>query len=116
MKNSIISFIAGFILLPVFLSAQNEIPVFAGIVKSIDFKDHSVKIVAENACAEIFAYSPTVLRIRITRKEAKDDFSYAVIQSPGAGMKKISDPGKMTVTSAYHSCILPGSCSMQITG
>ena len=77
--------------MPVVITAQTDFPVFAGKVKSISRKDHFIQVQTENAFMRISAYSPTVVRIRITLAEPKDDFSYAVIQSPAAALKEVSD-------------------------
>ena len=91
MKNSIISFLAGMVFLPLILTAQTSQPSFIGKIKSISVKEHSVLLNAENACAEIVAYTPTVLRIRIARTAMVNDFSYAVIQSPVSGLKRLNE-------------------------
>ncbi len=82
MRNTIVSLIIGSILFPVYLNAQNNLPVFAGKVQSISRTENSALLKAGNAVAEIISYSSTVIRIRITRAEPKSDFSYAVVRQP----------------------------------
>lgn len=78
-------------LAPLFLNAQGELPVFAGNVKSIKQIEHGVSMKTENAFVQIQAFSPTVIRIRVTRAEPREDFSYAVVQTPLANLKQIAD-------------------------
>ena len=91
MKKTFYLFLVCLILAPVWISAQSDSPVFAGKVKSVLQKEHSVQVKTENGFAEIYLYSPTVIRVRINRTEPKDYFSHAVIQSPVAGYKVTSD-------------------------
>ena len=85
MKKTLFFILAGIITLPLTLRSQSNLPVFAGNVKSVTSNERSVKVITDNAVAEIFAYSPTVIRIRVAKQEPGAGFSYAVIQSPGAG-------------------------------
>ena len=87
------------IIAPFFLRAQSNIPVFAGDVRSVKQTEHGVIVKTDNAFAQILAFSPTVIRVRITRTEPKDDFSYAVIQVPGAELKQIADPRDSVIFS-----------------
>ena len=89
-KTVIFSFLVGMMLNPICLEAQNELPVFAGKVKSVVQKDLTVRIQTENAIAQIQAFSATVIRIRITRLEPGDDFSYAVIRAPETKLKELA--------------------------
>ena len=91
MKKIHILFLIGMILAPICINAQSELPVFVGKIKSVNRKENSFLVKTENATAEIVYYSPTIIRIRYSRTELKDDFSYAVIQSPGKGLKEVSD-------------------------
>ena len=75
----------------VLFGGQSDLPVFAGNVKSMKKTDHGIVITTDNAVAEILVFTPTVIRIRVTRTTGKDDLSYAVIQSPGNGLKEISN-------------------------
>ncbi|MCX6306910.1 MAG: glycoside hydrolase family 31 protein [Bacteroidetes bacterium] len=65
-------------------NAQTGLPVFAGKVNSIQPTKYGVVIKAENAYAQIYSYTPAVIRIRVTRQEPADDFSYAVIRQPSS--------------------------------
>ena len=78
---------------PILMLAQVDLPVFAGKVKSIKSTEHSIVVKTENAFAEIYAYSPTVIRIRISRTEPKSDFSYAVIQQPASSFRDLKEQG-----------------------
>ena len=63
---------------------QSDLPVFAGKVTNLKHTADGVVIRTANAFVRISTYSPIVIRIRITREEQKDDFSYAVMQKPSA--------------------------------
>jgi alpha-glucosidase len=102
MKNTLISMLTGMLLFPVCLAAQSDLPVFAGKVNSVTRKDHSILFTTENSLVEFYFYSPTVIRVRITRSEPKDDLSYAVIQQPVSHFRELRDNGdsvKLTTDS-----------------
>ncbi|HPS62576.1 MAG TPA: glycoside hydrolase family 31 protein [Bacteroidales bacterium] len=69
--------------LPFFASAQTGLPVFPGQVKSVQCVPASATIRTDNAQAEITAYSPTILRVRIDRGVSAADPSWAVIRQAG---------------------------------
>ena len=82
---------------PFLLFGQTDLPVFSGKVKSVRQTDHGIIVKTENAVAAIQAYTPAVIRFRITRTEPKEDFSYSVIQSPGASLRQVSDVADSSV-------------------
>jgi alpha-glucosidase len=79
------------------VKSQSSIPVFAGKVKSINHKDNVVTIKTETSTAVFYAYSPTVIRVRITPAMPKGDFSYAVIQKPLAKFTIIKEVQDSTI-------------------
>ncbi|MEI7498887.1 MAG: TIM-barrel domain-containing protein [Bacteroidota bacterium] len=93
MKKAHHLFLSGLFFVPICLYAQSELPVFAGKVKSINLSEHSLIVKTDNAFAEIYTYSPTVIRVRINRKEPKYDFSYAVIQKPSSYFRGMQEKG-----------------------
>jgi len=102
MKKLILLFLIELSLTPFFVNAQSSDPVFAGNVKSISHTERSLIVKMENAFAEIYSYSPTVIRVRINRTEIKDDFSYAVIQKPASffrGLKETGDSAQIFTDS-----------------
>ena len=91
MKITICALIASLLLTVSSMYAQTSIPVFAGKVKSINHKENLVSVKIDNAVANFYAYSPTVIRVRVTQTTPKSDFSYAVIQKPGSSFKIIRE-------------------------
>ena len=91
MKITICALIASLFLVVSSIHAQSSIPVFAGKVKSINHKENLVSVKIDNAVANFYAYSPTVIRVRVTPTTPKNDFSYAVIQKPGSSFKIIRE-------------------------
>jgi len=81
------------LLSPIIMHAQVDLPVFAGKVKSIKSTEHSIVVKTENAFAEIYAYSPTVIRVRVSRTEPKNDFSWVVIQQPVSAFRDLKEKG-----------------------
>ena len=71
MKKIIFPFL---FLIPFLMHAQSESPVFAGNVKSVKQIDHGIAVKTENAYVQILVFSPTVIRIRVSRLELKEDF------------------------------------------
>ncbi|MEI7724492.1 MAG: glycoside hydrolase family 31 protein [Bacteroidota bacterium] len=100
-------FILFVFLVPFILCAQSDVPVFAGNIKSVKQIEHGIAVKTENAFVQILAYSPTILRFRVTRTEPKEDFSYAVIQVPGVELKQISaqHDSLLLVTDSLHLVI-----------
>jgi len=91
MKN-ILSLLIALMVMPSFtLLAQPRLPVFTGKVKSMARKEASLLVKTENSTAEIYSYSPTILRIRITRNEPAEDASYAVIQKPASFLRDLQE-------------------------
>jgi len=76
---------------PFLLKGQGDLAVFTGNVRSVKQTGHGIGVKTVNAFATIEVYSASVIRLRITRNEPKDDFSYAVVQNPGAGFKKLAE-------------------------
>ncbi|MCX6279160.1 MAG: glycoside hydrolase family 31 protein [Bacteroidetes bacterium] len=90
------------IALPLNLMAQSDLPISAGKVTSVKRAEHGLDVRAANAFARIYTYSPAVIRIRITKEEPKDEFSYAVIRQPSdfvRDLKKNSDSAVMLTDS-----------------
>ena len=84
------------------LMAQSDLPISAGKVSSIKLTERGFDVRATNAFARVYTYSPAVIRIRITKEEPKDDFSYAVIRQPSdfvRDLKKTSDSAVMLTDS-----------------
>ena len=75
--------------LPIF--AQTNLPLSAGKVTKIQRTEHGVVILATNASARLYTYSPAVIRIRITRQEPKNDFSWAVIRQPSSFCRDLKE-------------------------
>ncbi len=76
-------------LAPSTLFAQADLPVSAGKVTKIQRTEQGVIITAANGCAVLSAYSPSIIRIRVTRQEPKADFSYAVTRQPSAMIRDL---------------------------
>jgi alpha-glucosidase len=74
---------------PLVSSGQKETPLFAGKTNSIGGTGMLVQVKTENAYAELSSYSPTVIRIRISRTKPNDDFSYSVIRKPSSFFRDI---------------------------
>ena len=70
---------------------QTDLPLSVGKVTNIKKTSDCVAILAGNAHAIISTYSPTILRIRITRQKPLDDFSYAVIQKPSVFIRSLKE-------------------------
>jgi alpha-glucosidase len=68
-----------------------DLPIFLGSFKSMKQLEHGVLITAENAKVEVLHFSPTVIRIRVSRSELQPDFSYAVIQQPAGNFREIGN-------------------------
>ncbi|MFZ4521497.1 MAG: TIM-barrel domain-containing protein [Bacteroidales bacterium] len=71
--------------------SQPGLPLFTGKVTSIVKKDNVVLLKSENAMAAISAYSPTILRVRISRAGQGTDFSYAVIREPSGSLDVVTN-------------------------
>jgi alpha-glucosidase len=71
--------------------AQNNLPIFAGKLSGFRPTEHGVQLAAANAIVQIDTYSPTILRIRVTRQAPIDDFSYAVVQKPSSFISNIKE-------------------------
>ncbi|MDP1622239.1 MAG: glycoside hydrolase family 31 protein [Bacteroidales bacterium] len=76
---------------PAICYAQTNLSVTAGKVKSILRTEHGLIIRADNAFAQIYSYSPTVIRFRITQHEPEDDFSHAVIRKPSSFFRDLKE-------------------------
>lgn len=71
------------------LFSQNSLPVLPGNAKSLTQTNEGILVKAEGATMLINVYTPTVIRFRLVQKEFGKDFSYAVIQNPTGGFKRI---------------------------
>jgi alpha-glucosidase len=80
-----------FLVSPLLVVCQNELPVFAGKVKSVKQTAHGIQLTAENASIQMACYGPGIIRVRISKGEPGDDFSYAVVQQPGGKFREIRD-------------------------
>ncbi|HEX9513919.1 MAG TPA: TIM-barrel domain-containing protein [Puia sp.] len=67
---------------------DHVIPV--GEIKKVSVRDGRLDIITTHAYVSIQVYSPTIIRVRIANQPLGDDFSYAVIATPGA-----ADPGSV---------------------
>jgi alpha-glucosidase len=70
---------------------NDEMPLFAGNMKSYKLLGHGIEISTENAKVQLLYYSPEIIRVRMARNNFKPDFSYAVIQSPGGKFNSLKD-------------------------
>jgi len=93
MKKPILVFLIAVIVIPACTVAQGSLPVFAGKVGSVKQTENSVILGINNAKAEIFSYSPTVIRVRITRTGITSDLSYAVIRNPSHFFRDLREYG-----------------------
>lgn len=80
MVRTIILFLGLVFFFPVDSVAQQNLPVFAGNTTSVKKTGDKVIIRAENASVVMSTYSATVIRVQVSRTEAKDDLSFAVIR------------------------------------
>ncbi len=85
------------ILLPMVALTNNEVPVFAGNVKSINLKGNTLQIRTDNAFAQIIHYAPAVVQVRISRAELPEYFSYALVQKPSGDFKVYDNKGDMAL-------------------
>ncbi len=92
-------------LIPLTFRGQGNLPVFPGSVKSASQVENGIMVKTENAFVRIIAFSPTVIRIRITRKEPVTDYSFAVVRTPESILK---------ITSDHADSIMLSSDSLQI--
>jgi alpha-glucosidase len=76
---------------PFITYADDELPLFAGNMKSFKLLEHGIEISTENAKVQLLCYSPEIIRVRMSRSSFKPDFSYAVIQSPDGKFKSVTD-------------------------
>ena len=67
--------------------------------------EQGITLKTENGNARILVYSPSVIRISITKNEQFDDFSYAVISKPGNAKFSITDNGN-NLSLKTDSCTL----------
>jgi alpha-glucosidase len=82
-KREILLFILAFILNVNWLSAgEAQLNESLGKLTNFQKNDQVIKINATNAYVEVSIYTSSIIRIRIDKKEFKDDFSYAVISKP----------------------------------
>ncbi|HUL43585.1 MAG TPA: TIM-barrel domain-containing protein [Bacteroidota bacterium] len=65
-----------------------------GNFKSYTKIDHGVLVAADNGTIMLEVYSPTVIRVRVTKGEFLKDFSYAVIRNPEGMFTGIQEDGK----------------------
>ncbi|MES2129811.1 MAG: glycoside hydrolase family 31 protein [Pseudomonadota bacterium] len=61
-----------------------------GNVQSVQLGQGEVKLRTENAFVTLTVFSPSVIRVRMTRAAPARDFSYAVVAKPQAGQARIS--------------------------
>lgn len=72
-------------------NGQPDTPVMAGKVRKLERAPSALLVTAEHARAEIISYSPTILRFRVTREPAQEDFSHAVIRQPGQFLRDLRE-------------------------
>ncbi len=87
-------------LIPLTFRGQGNLPVFPGSVKSASQVENGIMVKTENAFVRIIAFSPTVIRIRITRKEPVTDYSFAVVRTPESMLKITSDHADSIILSS----------------
>lgn len=72
----------------------------AGSVTNTTIAGQSVRFVTDNAFGEVTVYSPSVIRLRLDKKQLAKDFSYAVIAQPQKTNVKISeDANELTLAT-----------------
>jgi alpha-glucosidase len=69
---------------PVLLGMQIEL---AGNTQHISPRDHHILIKTPNAEARVWVYSPTIIRVNISKYFTADDHSFAVIQQPEGNIR-----------------------------
>lgn len=72
------------------ISGQNKLSQHIGKMRSYKKINETVLIKAVNAQLTITAYSPEIIRVRMTKGEFEDDFSYAVVM-PSKGSFEMTD-------------------------
>lgn len=77
--------------IPISLHAQFNKIDQPGEIKSLKKTEHGVIIQARDAVMMIQVYTPQIIRIRLSKTAFRDDFSYAVIQNPGANFGEIKE-------------------------
>lgn len=99
MKYLIISF-AAFLCIHLAATAQTNMVMSVGDIKSVNISGQQIKISTTNAYAEVTIYSPSIIRIRMDKKMLNTDFSYAVISKPLAVKPVISqNENEVSVTT-----------------
>ncbi|MBL7137671.1 MAG: glycoside hydrolase family 31 protein [Bacteroidales bacterium] len=71
------------------LYAQKTILTQPGAFKSMQTIPHGVEIKAEHGYLQVICYSPSTIRVRMSKESFAPDFSYAVIEQPGSSFQKI---------------------------
>ncbi|MCX6244030.1 MAG: DUF4968 domain-containing protein [Bacteroidetes bacterium] len=75
----------------VITQAQQTGIVQPGNLKTLKKTDNGVAIEADHAKVRLIVYDQTIVRVRIVQQEFREDFSYAVIRTPGAGFREIRE-------------------------
>ncbi|MBK0381782.1 DUF4968 domain-containing protein [Pedobacter sp. SD-b] len=83
---------------PLFLKAQTNPVLSAGNLTSVKIDGQKIDFKTDHAFGEIIVYSPTIIRVRLDKKELQKDFSYAVIAKPLQTKTNIAqDNGSITI-------------------
>ncbi len=91
------SIVAGILLTITGAFAQSPVT-SAGKVLRVNIKGQEISLTAERAEIKLSVYSPTIIRVRMSRNKLEDDFSYAVIASPMST--------KMNVTQSSREMVI----------
>jgi len=75
------------------MNAQNRLSEPIGNVNQIKEESNGILMTAENAIVQLSVFSPTTIRVRVTKNQFAKDFSFAVIQQPQGKFISISDKG-----------------------
>ncbi len=79
---------------PVLLIMQIEL---AGNTQHIIQKENHILIKTPNAEARVWVYSPTIIRVNISRHFNQDDHSFAVIQQPEGNIRYDESPDELSI-------------------
>ncbi|HWK03207.1 MAG TPA: TIM-barrel domain-containing protein [Puia sp.] len=107
MKKILLSF--GLAICSTVAFAQDSvIPV--GDIKKVSVRDSQLDITTTHAYVRIQVYSPSVIRVRIAPQPLQNDFSYAVVATPGS-----ADSGAVRPAATAGLPESPGGQSAKIT-
>ncbi|MCC3155123.1 glycoside hydrolase family 31 protein [Hymenobacter sp. BT770] len=71
-----------------------------GAVQRTEAAGNTLRLTFANATGEVTAYSPTILRVRLSQHPLATDFSYAVVASPSTAALRVQDAAEsITITT-----------------